>query len=418
MKGWNRLFIVFSLITFVLLANKMKSRLTSLILTFGFASFANAEGTISKSDIESHIADSVCTINVSPAEGAVKSSGSGFLCVINSVEFLVTNIHVIAGAESFDDLTIKTRNNVEIHPSEAYIANDRDICIMKFSQNPNLKPLTLSDSLQEQGEGEALYAYGNALGGGVLLKSEGLSRALGPKLIELDISAFPGNSGGPVIAKEGGTVLGVLTKAELVPKDDFTKAALNKAQSPIDRDIRLYATRLDNIPSQDWRLLDWKIWTNERALIKEHTDNLIAFSALVRSNSSAFIDTNKEGESIHRLTIDADILVNSPELWRAYIKYKHKRMSLNRTNNSMEVHYAFKHFTGDVSTLHSRTTGALPDGLKSHNWHYDWFVTDSAGNVGALTMQDILDGYSTLHTKWGNICSRSSVCIPRVLEIH
>jgi hypothetical protein len=379
---------------------------------------SNAEIITSKNKVESHIADAVCTINVSPAGGGVKSSGSGFLCVINSVEFLVTNIHVIQQASSFSDITIRTRDNIEIHPTEAYVANDRDICIMKYTSNARLKPLVLSDELLEMGEGEPLYLYGNALGAGVLLKSEGLSLALGPKLIELDVSAFRGNSGGPVLAVNDGVVLGVLTKAELVPKDDFTKAALNKSKAPIGPEIRLFATRIDNIPSQDWRLLDWRIWANERALIKEHTSNLIAFSALVRSNSSGFIDTNEEGESIHRITIDADILVNSPELWAVYERYKSKRLSLSRTNNGIEAHYAFKHFTGDVATLHSTTIGALPSGLKSHQWRYDWFVTDRAGNIGALTMRDILDGYSTLHTKWDKICSRSPVFIPGVLEIH
>ena len=145
--------------------------------------------------------DSVCLIEVTPnvdAELGISgygSSGSGFLCEINGIKFLVTNIHVIADANSISDIAVMTRDNIKVKLTKGFIAQDRDLCIFRHEEDSRFKYLKISKDISDSQKNDPIYLLGYPLGGGVLIKTDGVLNGLGASLIDINCSAFPGNSG-------------------------------------------------------------------------------------------------------------------------------------------------------------------------------------------------------------------------------
>ena len=135
-----------------------------------------------------------------------RSGGSGFF--VNPNGYVITNLHVIQGGgfvqvQTFDGLVF----NAEV------IATD-DLTDLALLQIPaNFDYLTLADSDDVQ-VGEKVIAIGNPLGLSFTV-TEGIVSAVdrsGPNgleaYIQTDVSLNPGNSGGPLINKQG-EVIGI-----------------------------------------------------------------------------------------------------------------------------------------------------------------------------------------------------------------
>ena len=347
------------------------------------------------SEIETEIADYTCTISVESYSDdmPVSGSGSGFICLLNGIPFVVTNVHVIEKARSFNDITISTRDGSLLNPVSAFIANDRDICIIRFESDSAVEALRPRADLQGIELGVPTYLYGNALGSDVLVRSQGTIKAIGPKLFELDISAFKGNSGGPVILQDDNTIIGVLTQGELISeRDEFTEAALTKLQSPFQGNLRIFATRIDNIPATKWRQLKWSAWLEEKEIIQQHYKNLLALNELVSSNSTDF-------DSIR---VNSKYIVECPELWRAYGRLDRDYHSALKKSNYDEAIRAIDNFIKTVDTLFMPLRGTYAKELTQHYWDYDWFSTSKSGNTSGRVKQSLLRWYSKLHNDWNN----------------
>ena len=146
---------------------------------------------------------------------AVPSQGVGTGIVLDKQGNILTNNHVIAGAQS---ITV-TLNNGESFPAQL-IGGDAntDLAVIRIEAN-NLQPATLGRSADLQ-VGEDVIAIGHALGlrGGPTV-SKGVVSALGRSidvnaqttmvdLIQTDASINPGNSGGP-LSNASGEVVGI-----------------------------------------------------------------------------------------------------------------------------------------------------------------------------------------------------------------
>lgn len=146
-------------------------------------------------------------------ENAVKSivtvrtdigQGTGF--IVSNDGYIVTNAHVISGGKNIEVIN----NNQEIISAE-YIGYDEnlDLALMKISGN--YKKINFADS-NEVSIGEKVIAIGNPLGL-QFSASEGIISGIhrtGPNglnaYIQTDAALNPGNSGGPLIDKDGNVV--------------------------------------------------------------------------------------------------------------------------------------------------------------------------------------------------------------------
>jgi hypothetical protein len=344
--------------------------------------------------------DSVCLIEVNPSSDSELStssfggSGTGFLCDINGVKFLVTNIHVIQSANSISDISVRTRDNVAIELTSGFVAQDRDLCIFRHKENPSLKYLKISESVSSGQLNDPIYLLGYPLGGGILRKADGSLDGVGSTLIELNCSAFSGNSGGPVFNTVTNEVIGVLTSVQIVRSDKFTELARKKLNNPIGDDIRTYATRLDTVNRSKWEPLVWNIWKSEKERIYLNEKALLAIDSLVGSNF-------KPGT----LITDESFLINDPEIWRAYSKCNDDYAAALKNGDGTSRDRCLKDFITFIEN-HIRPIQGSRWRELSRPWKYEWFVSSKSGNINARLVEDMKKLYRIYHNEWMNLSKR------------
>ena len=162
-------------------------------------------------------------VGLENSDDTERSVGTGV--VIEESGTILTNIHVVAGAErisvTFFDGTKSDAHVVSVQPQD-------DLAVLKTDTVPDdLKPATLR-STRGLHLGDEVIAVGNPFGIGPSVSSgivSGLRRDyISPKgkktmtnLIQFDAAANPGNSGGPLVTADG-EVVGIVT-AILNPTD-------------------------------------------------------------------------------------------------------------------------------------------------------------------------------------------------------
>lgn len=133
-----------------------------------------------------------------------KSIGTGF--VINSNGYIVTNAHVLAGAQR---VAVVTYDRQLIAAQIVGSDTVRDVALLKI--DGNYPALALADSKSVR-VGNKVVAIGNPLGLSFTV-TEGIVSAVdrtGPsnfaEYIQTDVSLNPGNSGGPLIDTQGNVI--------------------------------------------------------------------------------------------------------------------------------------------------------------------------------------------------------------------
>ncbi|RLG35794.1 serine protease [Methanosarcinales archaeon] len=144
----------------------------------------------------------------------INGSGSGFVISCNGSEYIITNEHVIAGA---DELTITFFDGTQ--RSGTLIGSDpmTDVAVIEASLPAHIQPLTLGDSDNIR-PGQLAIAIGNpyALDNTITLGIiSGLDRTITTEggytiegVIQTDAAINPGNSGGPLLNARG-EVIGI-----------------------------------------------------------------------------------------------------------------------------------------------------------------------------------------------------------------
>jgi len=137
-----------------------------------------------------------------------RGSGTGF--VWDSSGLIVTNFHVIAGAQR---LTVTTQDQTEYDAQVIGVAPEKDLAVLRIENPPaNLVTLALGDS-SELSVGRKVLAIGNPFGLDTTLTT-GIVSALGREIqaasnrkirgvIQTDAAINPGNSGGPLLNSLG-----------------------------------------------------------------------------------------------------------------------------------------------------------------------------------------------------------------------
>ncbi len=144
-----------------------------------------------------------------------RGSGTGF--VWDSSGLVVTNFHVIAGAQRF---TVSLQDRSEYSAEVIGVAPEKDLAVLRLLDPPDeLQSLPLGDS-SELAVGRKVLAIGNPFGLDTTLTT-GVVSALGREIrapsnrrirgvIQTDAAINPGNSGGPLLNSLG-QLIGVNT---------------------------------------------------------------------------------------------------------------------------------------------------------------------------------------------------------------
>ncbi len=142
-----------------------------------------------------------------------QGQGSGF--VIDKQGHILTNNHVVEGAQSVE-VTLSDKKKYKA----TVLGKDKahDIALLQINNAPDLQPATLADSTHLM-VGQRVYAIGNPFGfqgtmtRGIISALRSVQLPSGVKIdnaIQTDASVNPGNSGGPLLNSHG-EVIGITT---------------------------------------------------------------------------------------------------------------------------------------------------------------------------------------------------------------
>ncbi len=148
-----------------------------------------------------------------PVNEYASNGGTSFL--IDSKGFLVTNAHVVAGSST---ILVQNNKGQEFKATIAHLDNIKDLAILKI-EDEDFKPLSsLPYSIRKSNIdlGESVFTLGYPRD--EIVYNEGYMSAKtgfnGDTIsCQIAVSANPGNSGGPVLNKNG-EVIGILSTAQ------------------------------------------------------------------------------------------------------------------------------------------------------------------------------------------------------------
>lgn len=247
-----------------------------------------------------------------------KGSGSGFVCSFKGRSYIVTNQHVISG---LSNARFQTRAGVTLQPVNWQVATDVDLVIIEVKGLPSdLKPLELLGDLSKQvAQGDKVTIPGNSEGHGVVTQTHGQLLAIGGQRIETDCPVYPGNSGSPIIHRKTGKVVGVLTEAERLIFDEFTKHSFRDKKSAIKSEVRYFGYRIDTVA--DWRPVTASALNAERSLLDMSRRELGWIADLFTGASDAY----KEFKELHVVRNETLEAFNRSDLALSEVERAQKR---------------------------------------------------------------------------------------------
>lgn len=188
--------------------------LLAVLLTCPFLAPAQEEATLptSVTNLFEKAKPSVVVISVDGRTGSDAGVGTGF--IIDSDGLVVTNRHVIGEGRA---ISIQLADGRSVPVESIYATSNRhDLAILKIDED-ELPSLTLGDSAAV-GAGEPVIAIGNphGLSHSVVAGVVSAKREIdGMPMIQVAMPIEPGNSGGPLLDREG-RVVGIITMKSLV----------------------------------------------------------------------------------------------------------------------------------------------------------------------------------------------------------
>jgi hypothetical protein len=138
------------------------------------------------------IADKVVTISCESKYG--RSSGSGFIANMDGKPYLLTNQHVILGA---DKISFKTASGKSLRPRGIELSVSRDIARLSLPEDHEGFEITGTMSI-----GSPIGVFGNSEGGGVATELYGKIDSVGSEVVDVSADIVSGNSGSPVLNLE------------------------------------------------------------------------------------------------------------------------------------------------------------------------------------------------------------------------
>lgn len=167
-----------------------------------------------------NVTPAVVQINVQTAQGGAIGSG----VIIDKRGYIVTNNHVVAGAQSVE--VVFSNGHKE---SASIVGTDPadDLAVVKVNPPANMAVISIGDSSQLK-VGQDVLAIGNPLGitqtvtNGIVSAlnrnvNEGQGGAIIPGAIQTDAPINPGNSGGALVNLQG-QLVGIPTLAAIDPE--------------------------------------------------------------------------------------------------------------------------------------------------------------------------------------------------------
>jgi serine protease Do len=179
--------------------------------------------------------------------------------------FVYTNQHVIAGCKTVPKALRADGSSVRL--GKLVTAVNYDLAVfMLAGDEPNF--LEIQDDVDKEIPiGEPVGTPGNAGGAAAITFKFGKLVAIGPEVVEIDAMIKGGNSGGPILLRNG-RVIGIVSYFREETVDDARVRDADK-----ETVVRRFGYRVDNVKS--WETPDWRRFVSqgERVARVESTSN-------------------------------------------------------------------------------------------------------------------------------------------------
>jgi hypothetical protein len=293
--------------------------LIALLLIIGSHTVPGADAATTSTDDDGSIGNYLRTYRSSIVIVKGKSgAGSGFIFTRAGRQFLVSNIHVMAGIKS-PTFTTLDRSPLKFKPNSAVTAVGHDIFMMELQGNTNGIPMVESFA-NTVTINDAIVVFGNSGGSDVATAVKGKVVGIGPDRVEISAEIERGNSGSPIIHVPTGQVIGVATY--------MTSETVISGE----KKNRRFGYRLDTV--KQWEAVDWarfyaeadklekvtastlelKMAVAEIYQLTERTNKFRVYSyesPVIRTALDNFYTALRRAEKRQHVTVAADNLVSS-----------------------------------------------------------------------------------------------------------
>lgn len=162
--------------------------------------------------------------------------------------FVYTNQHVIAGCKTVPKALRADGTAVKL--GKLVTAVNYDLAIFMI-EGPEPNFLEIQEEVDKEiSVGEPIGTPGNSGGGAAITFKYGKVVAIGPEVVEIDAMIKGGNSGGPILLRNG-RVIGIVSYFTEETKDD---ARVSNAH--MQTVVRRFGYRVDNVKS--WETPNWE----------------------------------------------------------------------------------------------------------------------------------------------------------------
>lgn len=255
----------------------------------------------------------IAVMRVVGTSGDSQSSASGFACKFKNRECIATNLNVI------EDTTAITVTSLSGNPiglsDQMFVYEDADICLLAIKGSfaeLGIVPLEFMDDVLKGSKlGDEVICLGNSPSDGVITTIKGKIKTHGQSSVQTDATTVNGSSGGPMIHRESGKVIGLVAQAGEITCSGHRVDAVKKWKSMTFTEFKksnlLIANARGNLDIVYNFLTDKLGWRNDKSLATTW-DNYEKFLEDKFSKNTKETDGNTTKETDGKTTKKIEVL--------------------------------------------------------------------------------------------------------------
>lgn len=185
-----------------------------------------------------------------------RAVGSGFIAKMDGKYYIITNQHVILGA---DQIRFTTATGKKLAPRRVELSATRDIARLELDTDAGLE---LADDVEMD---SPIAVFGNSEGAGVATELYGRINGIGAEVIEVSADFVSGNSGSPVLDLNQ-KIVGIASYVK------YSRPSEMKEGTKFENRTRRFCYRLTGT---EWMSVNWKKYNETYGGLYRSTEELI-----------------------------------------------------------------------------------------------------------------------------------------------